>query len=244
MNEALINKIRKLIAHEESARKIGSLEEAATFAEKINSLLIEHKLSMSEVEAAEQAETQRVGQETHYTTADRIEFRSRVDRWYVTLFSVVAKAHFCESISITGYNMISLIGREEDRAVAVAMFRFLLGAMKRAASQERLALKTKRRSLRNFRSSFYRGFIGIVHWRYAELRRNKTEGAALVLSRSDDEVQSAASKFHPNRENRAPRKLKNRVNRAARDLGVNHGAAVSLAGNVIDGATERGLLDE
>ena len=50
MNNPIIEKLRKLIAHEKSARSIGNIHEAEAFASRIQTLLDEHKLSMGEVE--------------------------------------------------------------------------------------------------------------------------------------------------------------------------------------------------
>jgi hypothetical protein len=246
LTEKIIDKIRKLIAHERSAREIGSIDEAAAFAARIQQLLFEHKLSMSEIEMAEDAPRSPVGEGVHWTSPERIPVRRRADRWYQLLFLHVAEAHFCKGISAAGYNYIYLIGREEDRAIAVEMFRYLLPTMKRLASSERRLRKANRRSVRNFTNSFYRGFITAIYWRYSEARRqaDQTESTALVLSRSDDEAQSKAAELHPDRF-RAPKRRLNRINSAARRLGWQRGNEVSLSPNVMNGASPAaGLLEE
>ena len=48
--DQIIEKLRKLIAHEQSARTIGNIAEAEAFASKIQDLLTAHKLDMSEVD--------------------------------------------------------------------------------------------------------------------------------------------------------------------------------------------------
>jgi hypothetical protein len=50
MENTIVAKLRKLVAHERSTRSIGSLAEAETFAAKIQDLLTAHKLSMSEID--------------------------------------------------------------------------------------------------------------------------------------------------------------------------------------------------
>lgn len=53
MENPIIEKLRKLIAMEQSARSIGSLAEAEAFASKVQELLSKHKLEMSEIELDE-----------------------------------------------------------------------------------------------------------------------------------------------------------------------------------------------
>lgn len=57
MENPIIEKLRKLIAMEQSARSIGSLAEAEAFASKVQELLSKHKLEMSEIELDEQEES-------------------------------------------------------------------------------------------------------------------------------------------------------------------------------------------
>lgn len=232
INERLVDKIRKLIAHEQSAREIGNIAEAAAFAERIQQLLIAHKLSITEIEANDSAEPDAVTEEIFWTTPERFPLRKRIDPNFELLFNVVVKNHFCECISQKGYNMIFLIGREADRAVAIEMYLYLLATMRRLCSAERKALKRARRSVRNFRSSFYRGFIGAIASRYEAMRRTHGESTALVLRRSEEEARAKVAELHPNQIKR-PFSKRDRVNRAALMAGVTRGHEVSLTASVI-----------
>jgi len=49
-DNAMMTTLRKLITHEKSARSIGSIEEAESFAAKIQELMFKHKLAMTDVE--------------------------------------------------------------------------------------------------------------------------------------------------------------------------------------------------
>ena len=239
MNASIIDKVRKLIAHERSARKIGSFEEAAAFAGRIQQLLLDHKLSMSEIELADERQP-RVGQEVHFTTRERIPFKKRDCWWYRSLLNTVASGLFCRTIGMAGYNIIYVIGREDDRAVTLAMFEYLLATMKRLASAERKAHKRKRRSVRNYTSSFYRGFIGAVAYRFSGLREESTQSNALVLA-SDAEVDAFAQAHHPDTFLRK-RPQFSRINHEGRLRGSVHGRQVSLASNVVSSGREPKLL--
>lgn len=61
MNKSIIEKLRKLIRHERSAREIGSIAEAEAFAERIQSLCDEYNLSISEIDIDEINSTNRLG---------------------------------------------------------------------------------------------------------------------------------------------------------------------------------------
>jgi hypothetical protein len=57
----LIDRLQKLIAHERSSRDIGNTAEAEAFAVKIQTMLTQHKLTMSDVEFEAQDATDPIG---------------------------------------------------------------------------------------------------------------------------------------------------------------------------------------
>lgn len=63
MASAVVEKLQKLINHEKSARSIGSIAEAETFAAKIADLLFTHKLEMSDIEIADEERDEPIAQE-------------------------------------------------------------------------------------------------------------------------------------------------------------------------------------
>ena len=112
--DSVIIKLQKLIAHEQSARQIGNIAEAEAFAGKIAGLLFAHKLSMSEVECADEERNEPIAQET----IDGLRAP-----WAGTLAMGIAGSSFCKVIqSHSGY---IFIGRTSDRMAALTMFRHL-----------------------------------------------------------------------------------------------------------------------
>lgn len=229
--ERIIDKIKKLIRHEQSARQCSTPEEAAAFAAKIRQLLADHKISMSQVVIDNEPETPRVGEEEV-----RIGRKLRYGRGYVPLednclMNVVAKAHFCQAILLPGSNTILIVGAEEDRAVVVAMFVFLRSTMKRRARLEEDVTRKRRLSVRKFKPHFYSGFTHAVRDRYEALRRTDSKCTALV--RADALVKRYVAENHEVEEAR-PRKHKGRVNRPGYFAGVAAGRAVDLGTKVLE----------
>lgn len=229
--ERIIDRIRKLIRHEQSARKIGSLKEAAAFAEKIQKLQIEHKISAEQISLVDEGKLKPSCQEV-YTTRDDSPCR-RSSSWEDrALLNIVAKAYFCRAITVSGTNVILVLGLETDRAVAIEMFWFLRSTMKRLASVEETARRLAGRSTRRFRPSFYQGFLVALSKRYDAMRlqADQIPGTALVLRRSDEAVEELLAKIKTGE--RTPQR-RGRINSHAYFAGLRHGRAVSLATKVL-----------
>src|ERR1017187_8732928 len=95
-NTSVMEKLRKLIAHEESARSMGSLAEAEAFAGRIAEMLTQHRLERSDVEVkAETAEP--IGQDR--VTAEEAGVKKGAQNvavaWQVCLARGVCKATGC-----------------------------------------------------------------------------------------------------------------------------------------------------
>jgi hypothetical protein len=122
----IIELLQKLINHEHSARDIGNIAEAEAFAVKIQTLLTEHKLSMSEVEYQEQEQVDPIGHE--YVGADQIGIKDgRFEYWLGCLATAVANNFFCHTLrTVGGGRSIKFVGRNSDRAAAVEMYGHLV----------------------------------------------------------------------------------------------------------------------
>ncbi len=117
----IIDKLQKLIAHERSARAVGSTEEAEAFAQRIASMLTEHKLSMTEVEFEAQDRDDPIGE----TGVEGLP--ARLDQWRHVLSVVVAASLYCRVVTFDEKKMTTLlwIGRGTDRTAAIEMFKYL-----------------------------------------------------------------------------------------------------------------------
>ncbi len=121
----IIELLQKLINHERSARSIGNIAEAEAFAVKIQTLLTEHKLSMSEVEYQEQEKFDPIGNEV--VGADQVGMKDgRFEYWLGCLASAIAENFFCHALRFSASRKINFVGRNSDRAAAVEMYGHLV----------------------------------------------------------------------------------------------------------------------
>lgn len=92
-DEKIIDKIKALFRHAESAKKLGSLHEAESFIAKAQDLLLQYNIDMAAL--LERGETIVGNDVTHeeYDTADT----QAGDRWQYNLLKVLAQAHGCKA---------------------------------------------------------------------------------------------------------------------------------------------------
>jgi hypothetical protein len=130
--ESVLEKIKKLIDHERSARSIGSTAEAQAFAERIQQMLLKHKVSMSEVEMASLDAEDPIGISSARTRAKRVE------RWRQILAGGIANSFFCKLLkTVEGSHGVEFvfIGRTGDRTAAMEMYQHLSGIAPRLSKE-------------------------------------------------------------------------------------------------------------
>lgn len=210
MNPLLV-KIKKLIKHEQSARKIGSIEEAEAFASKTRQLLFEHKLSMSDVDVTQFEKAEPV-QKTVVDLAG-VGAKGNVHRrfeFYMRLAVIIARAHFCEVLVQRPYHSylpgrIYFIGRSSDQAIAVAMFHYLAEAgIKLGSKSFREYHKRGGMTPRwQYLKSFYMGFVSELSTRYkeqnAQQKWNENPHALMVINRSEKAISEYIEREFPSR---------------------------------------------
>ena len=144
----IVEKLRKLVEHERSARGIGNLEEAETFAAKIQELLVRHKLEMSDVEYRAEEEDEPVLKE--FIPAEEwtgVSSTLRLKNWIGILVATVAKANFCQAVR-SGKG-IYLVGRQSDREASKLMFQYLYEIAVEVAPREAQAYTRMEQFLRD-----------------------------------------------------------------------------------------------
>ena len=198
MSSPVADKIRKLIAHERSARNIGNLAEAEAFASKVQDLLLEHKLSMSELEDQANPLGSEVGSPTKPLR--------RGENWSYRLARAVCDACFCKVAAARGTNRLVFIGREVDRSVAVEMWRFLRDlALEFAVDDVQRVAKVRRKmSPASIRTRYLTGFAVAIGIRLAMDRRSAevragSEGLVL-LNRAIEAVHEFQQAHVPTRQ--------------------------------------------
>jgi len=196
----VIDKIRKLQAHAESATKIGNIAEATAFAAHAQKLLLDYKLTQSDVDGAQGEESTLGGFVLHPLAWGRNLTRRRI-QWAEELAIVVAQAHFCRIGTYAASNVLIFFGRKHDVEIAVYIFcRLAQTAQTLGAEERRKALAEHKRlqmpwpGTKTFLYSFYTGFNAAIYLRYQEQREEaeRIQAHALVLQREDDRVKRFA----------------------------------------------------
>lgn len=199
--EEILEKIRKLHAHAESAAEIGSEAEAQTFAAKIQELLTAYKLSMDDVHRPA-AEKEPINATTVYWQTLNLKVRRVRIAWAEDLARMICQSYYCEFVISLGMGSIGLfIGTETDRKIAVFMYVTIARFLEKLAEREDRKFKyqswvnagkpaTGRTGYEahGFKAGFMFGFIQRLRERLDEEIRPKTpqaNTAAIVLVRKD-----------------------------------------------------------
>jgi hypothetical protein len=173
ISDNLLSKIKKLLAKAASCRAIGSQAEAEAFATKAQSMLDEHKLSMSDLEFEQMKQDDPINRERINWSDFGLSMKHKRCNWLEALSHIVSKAHGCRFLVRTKTNLITFIGRKVDRQVAI----YVTGTLARAIEElsnarynsfyyEMEKAKTQWRA-RGFRESYIMGFIAAIAARYA-----------------------------------------------------------------------------
>jgi hypothetical protein len=169
--EKIIDRVRKLYAHAESAQTIGNEAEALAFMAKVDELLTAHKLSRSVVEQGQEDDDE-LGRE--YLDAVDGSRKGRRVTWVEQLAAAVARAYFCEVVVIGGSNTLILVGRESDRQIAS----YVIQKLVRFAQAEESRQYRRALNKHGFRASFRTAFVLRVATRLRELRQTHEQDAS------------------------------------------------------------------
>lgn len=125
VSSKILETITKLLAHEESARSIGNIEEAAAFASRIQSLLSKYKLEMSEVELF-QREKEDISDTLVYPGDIGVEAEDHPVMWQFYLALGIAEANNCRLLNTLNSNHHFFVGRRSDREISIRLFSYFV----------------------------------------------------------------------------------------------------------------------
>ena len=179
MNNKLMETIKKLLTHSESAAQIGNQAEAAAFMNKVNKLTLKHKISLAEVNTFDPDNTDA---SIKSALVDYVEHGlpklKRAAKYIWDLARVISKANNCRHLVMPGSNNIWFCGRSSDREIASHMFviayRTLLTDCvteyrKADANARRLGMRSE--MMAGWRNSFRAGFVSAIAARLEESRQ-------------------------------------------------------------------------
>lgn len=206
--EKLIDRLRKLKAMAESAAAIGNQAEAEAFATKVQDLLTEHKVAMSEVDLQEQEADDPLGYHEYHPGQrgfDPFDDRAKKRRvqWIEQLAMTVAEAHFTKMIlNLDRSDRVVtylFVGRQSDVELATYVFTVLGRNGITMAKKEYDRAKREGRDTRDWYKTFLLGYQRAITTRYARERDRlerqlKTAGTSLVpLERAAAEAAAFAA---------------------------------------------------
>lgn len=224
--EAIKEKLRKLIAKEESARDLGNLAEAESFAAKIQELIMLYEIEIDEVMGKSRVFS--ILNETFDTTP---LMRPHESDWITKLYMSCGPAALCKVLGYKGKdaNKVLIFGEEQQKEVLHFLVAQLIVKLRRLA---RVSFSTydgmdKRNT---YHRSFYKGACVAIG---ARLRVKPTvqQEYGIVLA-ADVRLDEAINKYMSDRnakfvktKSRAPgsKDAYQEGYRAGQDVGINKG---------------------
>lgn len=198
----IVEKLAKMIRHEQSARQIGSIAEAEAFASQVQTLLTKHGLEMSEIEF-ETEEVEPIGEEwaKSHDSDSPVPYVSHRVEWQEELAFAIALNNSC-ALLVTGSNSVCFVGRSSDRQICLSLYRYFaalaLDLSDKTTNEhrdgERSTLKAKlgryytgadlRWHMVRFKASFCAGFSHALCLRFHERRRELEKQAETIPEQS------------------------------------------------------------
>ena len=180
--EQIAEKAAKLKSHMESAKKMGSEEEAHAFAAMMQRLMLQHELSEAEVARADtsvQKPEPIIEQMVNFPKFGMRVKKRRV-AWMEIMARIVGKAHLCRFLLRPSSNQIWFVGTQKHVDTAEFVWAQLCKSADHMSDKEAYFFKLKcnrekrgKGDASGFRIGWLSGFTYRLTTRY-ELERNRT----------------------------------------------------------------------
>ena len=126
--DRILEKLRKLMDLEASARNLGNEGEANAAAAGINRLLLEYNLELEDVPAEQKIKDP--------VERELVEMHNNIPymdaQWYRTLFYVICNYNLCKALrSTTDRTCLYVVGRKTNRETCLYLFSFLTSSFVR-----------------------------------------------------------------------------------------------------------------
>lgn len=182
--DALLRKLQKIKNLAASEREVGNVDAAENFAAVLNKLLLEHKLSMSDVEFTRHLEDEPIDKSTIFWSEHGLPNKGKRIHWVELLASYVAHANNCQILVRPGSNILSLVGREVNRKIAEYTIVTLTRAAEKLSKAEYFKFYHKlketgdQEQAKGYRQSFLLAFVKRIFERLALETRQATSGTS------------------------------------------------------------------
>lgn len=228
--ETALDRIKKLLAHSESARGLGSVAEAEAFAAKAADIALQHKLSLDAIEFADEEAADPIGKELVNTAELKGDKRTRNrSAWQQELLAVLARNNSCRIVVMTGSKTCYLIGSSADREIVKYLYAVL------AREAERLARRGGW-SKRDFLLGFVRG---VSEKLYAQRKSTLAEAGSTALVRVEQHDLAVERWMRESLNLRASAGLGGARDGASYHAGKAAGANANLNGGLAGGTVSR-----
>jgi len=233
--EEIKEKLRKLIAKEESARELGNLAEAETFAAKIQSMLLEYELSLDEFK-------DKKGNLVEDVNKEKVELHdllgSHEGNWIYKLYSACSPTNFCFCIHPYKYEYeyLTLIGTEMNREFVHYMVNQLVSKLRelaRRSFKEYEGPDKRNTYIRSFLSGAVKGIGERLEAEREKAKANSEQVYGLVLAK-DAALQTFMETEYPpgslgSKKQRAPQSATGFIEGImhGRSVGINKGVGTS-----------------
>lgn len=153
--ETIKERIAKLRKHAESADKLGSQEEAATFAAKATELLLEYNLLESDIKMGDN-----INRFKHWKYSERLSYKCNQSgqRAKLKLVKILCSHNLCDYVWRSGPKTFEVYGNMENVDQVVWLYNYLSVGLLRLAQQAHVE-GTKNGSITINRYSFLKNFL-------------------------------------------------------------------------------------
>lgn len=244
--EKVIERVQKLKRMADSAKEVGSLEEADAFMRGMHKTLAFHNLDES-VLSLDLKDKKDPLISRWVTQAKNDEVKKGSEQWAINLARAVGQAHFCHGSGTTSQNWIVFYGRKSNVDVCVKMYTYLrdmalrIGTAAYLAEEQRLhKVYGSARGAAQFKWNWFEGFSAEVSRRYKEMRERveSDSSMALVLVGVRKEAFEYAKQFFSkSRSYSSSPKTVESYDAAARRAGKEAASSVNLHPHNLDGDT-------
>lgn len=229
MDKSIVDKLRKLINHERSAREIGNVAEAAAFAAKIQAFVDKYNIELSEIDL--NVKESDIRSETLVADCKQ--------QWMKFLIVNIAEIDGCTIVfRPTGYDVygmpmdIELVSLFYDYFADLGLHLQKLGVIEYKLSPEYKRKRKKHRHTLSFKDSFGLGYMRALVRRLRLQQSESTSGSQAMIYIGNKLAKSTAAITVKTKTTEVKVKAA-RFRNPAYGLGIDAGNAVALTPNAI-----------
>jgi hypothetical protein len=236
--DKLLGKLAKMVAARDGEAAIGNEAAAEAFASAINRMLLDHDLTMAEVDFASAIKEEPII-ELHVNLTNFGVDRKKVRiGWQEALARIVATAHLCKFMVVRGSNAIIFVGTKEHATVAEYAYGTLTAATEsmswKAYNKMFYGLQNNGgdvRECRGYRAAWLSGFVNRMEQRFREAQMGAfaTVAPGVGLMRVNQSLAKAQDYLDGKKTKTSPAaRMDNSWNRAGREDGKAAANAIPL----------------